>query len=74
LPDVPTGYFDPLTFSTRSFSAAPSGRQLDLRLSVFRTLKGVGDVQLQAVSIKDENNIAGAPMNYGLIGSWRTRF
>ena len=32
LPDVPADISDPLTFSTRQFSASPSGREVDLRL------------------------------------------
>ena len=36
LADVPLAYDDPLTFSTRRFSASPNGREIDLSLGLER--------------------------------------
>ena len=74
LADVPDDYFAPLTFSTRRFSATPSGRELDLRLSTSMDTARAGFFTLQAVAMHDEGQIAGAPLNLGLIGAWRARW
>lgn len=74
LADVPDDYFAPLTFSTRHFSATPSGRELDLRLGASAETDRAGRFSLQAVAMHDEGQIAGAPLNLGLIGSWRGRW
>jgi hypothetical protein len=74
LADVPAQYDDQVTFSTRQFSASPSGRELDLRLGVARAWARAGELDLQALGALDENNVRGAPPNLGLLASWRSRF
>ncbi len=74
LADVPTDYNDPLVFSHRSFSAAPTGRELDLRFGVDRSLPGLGMFQLQAITARDAGNYQGQPLDLGLLANWRTRF
>ena len=74
LPDVPLNYDDPLYFSRRSFSAAPGGRELDLRLGMDRSWDSFGLLQLQLVGARDAGNYAGQPLSLGLLANWRTRF
>jgi hypothetical protein len=74
LADIPAQYDDQVTFSTRQFSASPSGRELDLRLGVARAWARAGELDLQALGVLDENNVRGAPPNLGLLASWRGRF
>ncbi|HEY5006696.1 MAG TPA: S8 family peptidase, partial [Caulobacteraceae bacterium] len=74
LADVPAEYGDPLTFSNRTFSASPSGREVDLRFGVARAWARAGELDLQALGVLDENNVHGAPPNLGLLASWRSRF
>jgi hypothetical protein len=74
LADVPVHYFDPLSFSRRSFSASPSGRELDLRLGVDRNLPDLGLVQLQLVGAQDPGNIASRPLSLGVVANWSARF
>lgn len=74
LADVPTGYYDPLSFSTRTFSAAPDGRELDLKLGLARDLGQLGRVQLLGVGILQEQNRAAAPLNLGLLAHWSAPF
>ncbi len=74
LADAPASYGDPLTFSRRSFSAAPSGRELDLRLGADLTWGEAGQMQLQLVGMRQPNNIAEAPLGLGVAANWRARF
>jgi hypothetical protein len=74
LADLPAAYGDPVAFSRRSFSAAPSGRELDLRLGMSRAWGRTDLLQLQLVGVKDQGNIAGAPLALGVLANWRTRF
>ena len=74
LPDVPAAYDDPLYFSRRSFSAAPEGRELDLRLGVDRSWDAFGLLQLQLVGARDAGNYADQPLSLGFLANWRTRF
>ncbi len=74
LPDAPARYGDPLNFSRRRFSAAPSGRELDLRLGVDRGVRGAGLFQLQLVGAREPGNVASAPVGLGVIAGWRARF
>lgn len=74
LADVPAGYSDPLSFSTRSFSAAPDGREIDIRFGLARHLGPFGRVQLQGVGLLQEQNRASAPLNLGLLANWSTPF
>ena len=74
LPDVPASYEDPLYFSRRTFSAAPSGRELDLRLGMDRSWNGLGFFQLQLVTARDQGNYSGQPVSLGVLANWRTSF
>jgi hypothetical protein len=74
LADAPAQYSDPITFSARSFSASPSGRELDLRFGLARAWARAGELDLQALGVLDENNVRNAPPNLGLLASWRSRF
>ena len=74
LADIPLNYDDPLQFSTRRFSANPSGRQVDLRFGVDRSWAGVGQFELVAVGVVDEGNEVTAPLNLGLVANWRSQF
>ena len=74
LPDLPAAYDDPLSFSRRSFSAAPAGRELDLRLGMDRSWSDLGLLQLQLVGARDSGNYAGQPLSLGVLANWRTRF
>ena len=74
LADIPAAYDDPLSYSVRRFSAAPSGREIDLRFGVNRASSGVGLLGLQLITVFDQDNRAAAPVNLGLVANWRTRF
>ena len=73
LADVPLDYSDPITFSRRTLSLAPSGRELDLGLGVHRPI-GPGALRLQASALIEPGHQAGAPIAYGLSAAYRTRF
>ncbi|WP_375600728.1 S8 family peptidase [Brevundimonas sp. SH203] len=74
LADVPADYFDPLTYSRRSFSAAPSGRQIDFVIGGERYLWDGSSVTLQAVASHEPRHVADAAPEFALIGGWRRRF
>jgi hypothetical protein len=74
LADVPSQYDGQVLFTSRQFSASPSGREMDMRLGVARTWIRAGELDLQALGVLDENNVRGAPPNLGLLASWRSRF
>ena len=74
LADLPGAWDDPLVFSRRSFSAAPSGREIDLRLGLDRTIPKVGVLQLDLVAARDPGHVAGAPVGLGLAANWSARF
>ncbi|MGU3457537.1 S8 family peptidase [Brevundimonas sp. M1A4_2e] len=74
LADAPLEYFDPVTFSERRFSAAPSGRQIDFSVRSLHALPGGSWLQLEAVASREEQHRAGAPTGYALLGSWRRGF
>ena len=74
LADVPIEYFDPLTYSQRSFSAAPSGRQIDFILGGERRLWDGSSMTLQAVASREPRHVADAPPAFALIGAWRRQF
>jgi hypothetical protein len=73
LADQPADYFDPLTYSDRTLSLSPSGRELDLRVSAWRPL-GPGAFHFEAAAISDEGHRADAPLNLGVTAGWRARF
>jgi len=74
LADAPLEYFDPVTFSERRFSAAPSGRQIDFSVRSLHALPGGSWLQLEAVASREEQHRADAPTGYALLGSWRRGF
>jgi hypothetical protein len=74
LADPPGPDSEQIAFSTRQFSASPSGREVDLRLGIARAWARAGELDLQALDMMDENNVRGAPPNLGLLASWRSRF
>ncbi|MNE02986.1 Subtilisin DY [compost metagenome] len=74
LADAPLEYFDPVTFSERRFSAAPSGRQIDVSVRSLHALPGGAWLQLEAVASREEQHRDGAPTGYALLGSWRRGF
>ncbi|QCQ97559.1 S8 family peptidase [Brevundimonas sp. SGAir0440] len=74
LADVPVEYFDPLTYSRRSFSATPSGRQIDFILGGERRLWDGSSMTLQAVASREPRHVADAPPEFALIGAWRRQF
>ena len=74
LADVPLDYFDPLTFSQRRFSAAPSGRQIDLTVAGERRLADGSTVTVQGIASREPQHIAGAKPGFSLIGAWRRAF
>jgi hypothetical protein len=75
LADVPDTYeTSGFTYSTRTVGVAPSGRQIDLRLSADKDFGLVGDVRLEGAVIRQPGNQADAPTALGVEGSWRVRF
>ena len=74
LADVPLSYFDPITFSERRFSAAPSGRQMDFSLRSLHRLPGGSRIQLEAIATRNEQHRADASTAYAIISSWRRGF
>ncbi|RZI98259.1 MAG: peptidase S8 [Brevundimonas sp.] len=74
LPDSPTEYFDPLTFSERQFSASPTGRQIDVSLGSLHQLPNGSWLTVRGIVTRDDRHIAAAPVAYALTGAWRTTF
>ncbi|MFN3536240.1 MAG: peptidase S8, partial [Brevundimonas sp.] len=74
LADVPEDYFDPVTFSRRTFSASPSGRQVDLTLRSVHAVSDGSAVHLEAVVIQDEQHRRNAPLGYGVMARWGQQF
>ena len=74
LADPPAAWDDPLVFSRRRFSAAPSGREIDLRLGLDRTVPKAGMLQLDLVAARDPGHVAGAPVALGVSANWSARF
>lgn len=74
LADIPLDYFDPVTFSRRSFSAAPSGRQIDMSVRSLHPLGSSGILQLEATAIRDEQHRRDAKPGYAFMAMWRRGF
>lgn len=74
LAQTPQHYGDPLIFSTRSFSAAPSRRQVNLSLGLGKSFGAAGDLDLRAVEILNDNNQAAAPLDLGVLATWASKF
>lgn len=73
LADVPLDYSDPITFSRRTLSLAPSGREIDLSLGVHRPV-GFGSVRFQANALLMPGHDADAPVAFGLSAAYRAPF
>jgi hypothetical protein len=75
LADAPSTYqIAGFTYSTRTVGVAPSGRQIDLRLSANRDLGDAGVISLEGAVVRQPGNLADAPTALGVEGSWRVRF
>ena len=74
LADVPVDYFDPLTFSRRTFSATPSGRQIDFTLGAQRRLADGSTLTVTGVASREPRHVANAAPAVALIGAWRRTF
>jgi len=74
LADVPAEYSDPLTFSRRSFSAAPSGRQIDFILGGGRRLGDGSTLTMEAIASRQPRHIADAGPAFAILTSWRRTF
>ncbi|WP_244999546.1 S8 family peptidase [Brevundimonas nasdae] len=74
LADVPLDYFDPLTWSRRSFSAAPSGRQIDFTVGAQRALSDGSMLTITGVASREPEHVKSAPPAFALIGGWRRSF
>ena len=71
---MPLEYFDPTTFSTRRFSASPSGREIDWTLRSLHRLPDGSALRLEAVAISQEQHRRDAAMGYALLASWARGF
>ena len=74
LADSPAGYFDELTFSERTFSAAPSGRQIDMSLGSVHRLEDGSALSLRGMVTRDDQNVRASPTTFTLMGSWGKTF
>lgn len=74
LADVPLDYFDPVTFSRRSFSAAPSGREINMTMRSVHRLGDNSTLQLEATAIREEQHRRDAKPGYAFVAMWRSRF
>jgi hypothetical protein len=74
LADVPADYFAPISFSTRSFDASPSGREVDLRLTWRRDFGGWGALRLRGVVATDPGHRESAELGLGGAVDWRVGF
>ncbi len=72
LADAPANYDDPITFSQRTLSAAPSSRELDLRFNIDRPL-GAGALRLEAAAAFNPAHQQ-SQADLGLSAMWRTSF
>jgi hypothetical protein len=74
LADAPLDYFDPLTFSRRTFSATPSGRQIDFTVGARKGLRDGSALTVTGVASREPQHVAGARPAFALIGAWRRVF
>jgi len=74
LADPPAGYFDAPSFSERTFSASPSGRQIDMSLGSVHRLDDGSAMSLRALVTRDDQNVRASPTTFKLMGSWGKRF
>ena len=73
LADTPPGYFDPLTYSRRSVTVAPDGREIDLGLGLTRSIRA-GVLRLDAAGLFNEGNRRHSAVGYGATASLRRSF
>ncbi len=74
LADVPLAYDDPLTFSTRRFSASPDGRELDLTLGVEHAFGPWRSLVVRTSLALQPGHQADAAPEVGALATWRSRF
>lgn len=74
LPDSPAHYFDALTFSERTFSATPGGRQIDMSLGSVHRLGDGSALSLRGMVTRDDQNVRASPTTFTLMGSWGKTF
>ena len=74
LADVPLAYDDPLTFSTRRFSAAPGGREVDLDLGLEQGFGPLRTLSVRTSLTLQPGHQADAGPEVGAIATWRSRF
>lgn len=74
LADVPLAYLDPVTFSTRRFSAAPGGREINYVMRSQHALPDGSVMSLEAAAIQQEQHRRGAPLGFAVLGRWRRIF
>lgn len=74
LADAPARYFDALTFSERTFSATPSGRQIDMSLGSVHRLGDGSALSLRGIVTRDEQNVRASPTAFTVMGSWGKAF
>ncbi|MGZ9114380.1 MAG: S8 family peptidase, partial [Brevundimonas sp.] len=74
LADSPAEYFDAPTFSERTFSATPSGRQIDMSLGSIHRLGDGSALSLRGMVTRDDQNVRSSPTTFTLMGSWGKTF
>ncbi|KQY92160.1 peptidase S8 [Brevundimonas sp. Root1423] len=74
LADAPASYFDTPAFSERTFSATPSGRQIDMSLGSVHRLGDGSALNLRALVTRDDQNVRSSPTTWTLMGSWGKTF
>jgi hypothetical protein len=73
LADQPQAYFDPLTFSRRDVAIAPSDREIDLGVSLWRDTE-MGQFRLDAAALINEGHVARDDIAYGVGAGFHRRF
>lgn len=74
LADVPVDWRDPTTFSTRRFAARPSGREIDLRLTLDRDFGSWGLFRLRTVAAFQYGHREDEGLSLGGAVDWRLTF
>jgi hypothetical protein len=74
LADLPADWRDPTTFSYRRFSASPSGRELDFRLTLSQRSERWGLWRLRGVMALQDGHRADADAAFGAAVDWRLTF
>lgn len=74
LADAPLSYEDPLTYSTRRFSASPDGREIDLRLGLEKALGGERRLTVRGGVALQPGHDASADPELNLSATYRARF